>query len=724
LKNFFLFLIVIFLFILYITELLPKSEPLGIQEPTTKVPYMPGRLKNHLDMWRKTTQDPFVLSVISSGYKITWLDLPPLPTFQKNSPNCFQHVDFITKSICEAESMGVIVETTREFLNNVSPLNVDIKKSNGKRRLIFNAMKINLFMSTPKFKYPQLQKEGREIFRDSDWAYVCDISQAFYHIEIHPTCYKYLGFSWNDKYYYWRCCPFGVSFGPWLWDRILAPVLDHLKKNSLKIMAFCDDILGGDKKKLQADEDGLRLVSTLQVHGYIVHPEKCQGVGNSLQIIPGLGMIINCKVKKYFMTPKRETQIVAMCQTLMSNRLQTARRVSQTAGVIMSQIAALGPIARIRTRSMYACIQSRLLPGETSMTSASYDRVIFIDDKTYEECAFWVKNVLKYNGRDIDISIIQFAYHCLTASDASATGYGGFLQIPLETTRESMNKILQNLDNLRISVTMSQAQQGLDIWGSFTPEQCIKSSSWRELYGTGKLFEIFGSILTGTIVPIYLDSQVAVMNLGGSLPQYPDKIFGGSKKDDLQELVVWIYNLAEIYNFGIHAIWIPRHMNERSDFNSHLNEYDHYDFSLKIDVFQYVESCFGPHSVDRFASAMSTQLFRFNTKYYSPLAEAIDAFSLDWGNNENNYVFPPPALVGQAIRHAQRCRAIITLVFMEWYSRPYMATLFPREGNICRKSVIFLGHSSEVLEYKGVDADIRLHHLPKGNVYATRLDYR
>jgi len=53
-----------------------------------------------------------------------------------------------------------------------------------------------------------------------------------------------------------------------------------------------------------------------------------------------------------------------------------------------------------------------------------------------------------------------------------------------------------------------------------------------------------------------------------------------------------------------------------------------------------------------------------------------------------------------------------------------MATLFPREGNICRKSVIFLGHSSEVLEYKGVDADIRLHHLPKGNVYATRLDYR
>ena len=118
-------LLFIFLSFLHIRELLPKSEALGKQDSTTKVPpYMPGRLKKHIDMWRKKTQDPFVLSVISSDYKITWLDLPPLPTFQKNSPNCFQHVDFITKSILEAESMGVIVETTRGFLNTVSPLNV------------------------------------------------------------------------------------------------------------------------------------------------------------------------------------------------------------------------------------------------------------------------------------------------------------------------------------------------------------------------------------------------------------------------------------------------------------------------------------------------------------------------------------------------------------------------------------------------------------------------
>jgi hypothetical protein len=38
------------------------------------------------------------------------------------------------------------------------------------------------------------------------------------------------------------------------------------------------------------------------------------------------------------------------------------------------------------------------------------------------------------------------------------------------------------------------------------------ASSWRELIGAGKLLEKFGPILSGTMVPIYLDSQVAAMS--------------------------------------------------------------------------------------------------------------------------------------------------------------------------------------------------------------------
>ena len=76
------------------------------------------------------------------------------------------------------------------------------------------------------------------------------------------------------------------------------------------------------------------------------------------------------------MTQKRQAQIISMAQGLLNSRYQRARLLSPFDGVIMSQIAAIGPIARIRTRYIYACIQTRLFAGERS-SSELYDRVVF-----------------------------------------------------------------------------------------------------------------------------------------------------------------------------------------------------------------------------------------------------------------------------------------------------------------------------------------------------------
>jgi hypothetical protein len=83
---------------------------------------MPGRLRQNLATWRRTTQDPFVLSVIDIGYKIDWNELGPPPSkYDNNSPNCANQLEFINTSIAKAEAMGLICETTLDKLNNVSP---------------------------------------------------------------------------------------------------------------------------------------------------------------------------------------------------------------------------------------------------------------------------------------------------------------------------------------------------------------------------------------------------------------------------------------------------------------------------------------------------------------------------------------------------------------------------------------------------------------------------
>ena len=61
-------------------------------------------------------------------------------------------------------------------------------------------------------------------------------------------------------------------------------------------------------------------------------------------------MIIQLDQQKYLMTQKRQAQIISMAQGLLNSRYQRARLLSQFAGVIVSQIAAIGPIDLIRTQ--------------------------------------------------------------------------------------------------------------------------------------------------------------------------------------------------------------------------------------------------------------------------------------------------------------------------------------------------------------------------------------
>ena len=89
----------------------------------------------------------------------------------------------------------------------------------------------------------------------------------------------------------------------------------------------------------------------------------------------------------------------------------------------------------------------------------------------------------------------------------------------------------------------------------------------------------------------------------------------------------------------------------RADFNSHLNEYNHYDFSLKSERFHHLDTLYGPHTIDRFSSDESTQLPHYNTKFYSKNASGLDAFMFNWEYDHYNYVFPPPALVGTVLQY-------------------------------------------------------------------------
>ena len=123
--------------------------------------------------------------------------------------------------------------------------------------------------------------------------------------------------------------------------------------------------------------------------------------------------------------------------------------------------------------------------------------------------------------------------------------------------------------------------------------------------------------------------------------------------------------------------WIPRSANDKADFLSRIVDYD--DWRVKRDYFLLAEETWGPHSVDRFANHENTQLPRFNSRFWCPGTEAVDAFSVSWAG-ENNWLVPPIFLIPKVLNHMVAFGGRATLVVPAWPSAPFWPLIFTDEG--------------------------------------------
>ena len=97
----------------------------------------------------------------------------------------------------------------------------------------------------------------------------------------------------------------------------------------------------------------------------------------------------------------------------------------------------------------------------------------------------------------------------------------------------------------------------------------------------------------------------------------------------LQAVAVEIFRIAWDNSISLEPEWIPREQNQLADYISRLVDQD--DWMLNPDIFRSLDYLWGPHTVDRFASGHNAQLQRFNSLFWNPGSEAVDAFTVDWG---------------------------------------------------------------------------------------------
>ena len=129
------------------------------------------------------------------------------------------------------------------------------------------------------------------------------------------------------------------------------------------------------------------------------------------------------------------------------------------------------------------------------------------------------------------------------------------------------------------------------------------------------------------------------------------------------ELALRVFHATRDYQIRLNVVWIPRALNEQADYFSRVTDCD--DWGVQTAVVRRMESWWGPFDVDRFANAENTHCARFNSRFWAPDTEAVDAFTQDW-SRDHNLLVPPIYLITKTIRYMEMCHARGVMVFPRW----------------------------------------------------------
>ena len=174
--------------------------------------------------------------------------------------------------------------------------------------------------------------------------------------------------------------------------------------------------------------------------------------------------------------------------------------------------------------------------------------------------------------------------------------------------------------------------------------------------------ETFLDQLRGRRVRLFEDNQAVVTILTNATTRSPELM------RELRKL----WHLLDHNGIELQAEYIRSAANTWADGLSRMK--DDNDWRLHPRLLKEMDVRWGPHTVDRFATANNAHLPRYNAAYLDPLCEAVDAMAQDW-RWERTWVNPPWELLSEVVAKLEQSGAAATVVAPCWPNAPWFPQL-------------------------------------------------
>lgn len=287
-----------------------------------------------------------------------------------------------------------------------------VNKSLGDKRFILNLKLLNEFITPPHFKMENVKTALRLITKNCYLASI-DLKDAYLLIPIADEFKKYLRFSFEGKLFEFNCLPFGLCTAPYVFTKLLKPVVHHLRSVGLTSVAYLDDFLLIAKSESECLDNVRSTQATLESLGFILNCDKCQ-LTPSRQC-KFLGFVLNSEDFCISLPQKKREAILSMAQRFRSRNACKIRDLAQFIGTLVAAAPAVA-YGLLYTKGL-----ERAKFIALTESGGNFDSKMTLESSLKPDLDWWIRNIM------ITTNLIkQNKYEMEIFTDASLTGWGAY----------------------------------------------------------------------------------------------------------------------------------------------------------------------------------------------------------------------------------------------------------------------------------------------------------
>ncbi len=365
-----------------------------------------GRLSRFWLRWRALGANSHAVQRIRGGLTLQWDNRPPPVT---TNPSVQVHSDsnkpFKDELLAEAVQAMLDKGAIKEVMDNspgfYSRLFMVPKKGTAKWRPVIDLSALNNYLVIPHFKM-----ETAELIRASlqphEWVTSVDLTDAYFHIPIHPKFRHYFRFQHRNRIFEFWATPFGLATAPLEFTDQAKQLNKIAMELGFRLNQYLDDWI----------DRCLILLHLLIYLGFVPNFKKCELTPK--QEFDFVGTHYQLHSSRVAPTTDRIMSIHSKTTRFIDSPYQTARQFMSLIGLLNSTFLQVEQMGRLHIRPLQWQLR------RWWSTGVSYDKPIPVPPCLNRHLRWWSRVATLREGTDLhppkcDVQVF---------TDASDTGWG------------------------------------------------------------------------------------------------------------------------------------------------------------------------------------------------------------------------------------------------------------------------------------------------------------